>query len=301
VFFVNVPVGLAALALSPRLVPGSGAGESARRLDLPGAFAVTAALALVVLAFSQAERRGFGSAFVLVSLGIGMVLLAAFVFVEHRARAPLVPLAIFRSRELVGSVAVAAALTGTTSAGTVLGTLYLQDILGYRPSAAGMAALPFSLSVVAGAAAGPRLMRRSGAGGAMSLGLAGVCAATLIATRITADGGVGYVLAAGVLAGLGLGAASVAATSTGTSSVPEGDRGMVSGLLTTAAQIGTALGLAILIWLASVRTDALSEGRPTPETIVSGYRGAFLAAAVLAALTALATLRPFCSRREGAA
>ena len=291
VFFINLPVGFAAFALSPLLLPESRAAEVPRRLDVKGALTVTAGLALIVSAFSHAEHAGFGAPLVLVSLGGAIVSLASFVLVERQARAPLVPLEIFRSRELVGSILVAAALTATTSVGGVLATLYLQDVLGYAPSLAALAALPLSLSVIVGSAGGPRLMRRFGASGTMGVGLAAVCAAMLIATRITPDGGVGYLLLAGAFAGLGLGAASVAATSTGTASVPEGRRGLASGVLTSAAQIGTALGLALFIWLAGVRTEALSDGPPTAEAVVSGYRGAFFGAAVLAALAALGARR----------
>ena len=154
----------------------------------------------------------------------------------------------------------------STSSAGVLSTLYLQDVRGYAASVAGLAALPLSLAVIAGSAAAPRSMRRRGARATVSAGLAGVALGALVASRIEAGAGLGYVLAAAALAGLGLGAASVAATAVGSSSVPEGQRGLASGLLTTAAQIGTAL-----------------DGPPGAEALVSGYRTAYIAAAVLAA------------------
>jgi EmrB/QacA subfamily drug resistance transporter len=296
IFFVNVPVGVAALALSPLLLPTSRSDRAPRGLDIAGAATVTAGLVLVVFGFSHAERAGVGSTVVLAALGGALLLLGVFLLVERRTRSPLLPLELFRNRGLVGSLAVAAALTATTSSAAVLTTLYLQDVRGYAPSAAGLAALPLSLAVIAGSAGGPRLVRRLGARGTMSAGLMAVAMATLVATRITVGGGLGYVLAAGALAGLGLGAASVAATSTGASSVGAGQRGLASGLLTTAAQIGTALGIAALVWLAGARTNSLRPSHPPAEALVSGYRGAFVAAAALAAVAALAA-RLVISRR----
>jgi EmrB/QacA subfamily drug resistance transporter len=297
VFFVNVPIGLAALALSPLLLPESRAEGASRRVDVPGAVTATGALAVTVFAFSHAERAGPGSPVVLASLVAALLLAGAFLLAERRARAPLVPLAILRSRELAGSMLVAAALTATTSSASVLATLYLQDVLGYSPGLAGLAALPLSVSVIAGSAVGPRLMERAGPGGAMSLGLVSICCGALVASRISPDGGLGYVLAAGVLAGLGLGAASVAATACGTGSVDEGKRGLASGLLTSSAQVGTALGVAAFVWLASARTDSLASGRSTPAAVVGGYELAFLAAAALAAAAALTAPRYL--RRRG--
>jgi EmrB/QacA subfamily drug resistance transporter len=288
VFFVNVPVGLAALALSPLLIPESRAADASRRVDVPGALAVTAALALVVFAFSHAEQAGFGSAVVPASLAGGAALLVAFVLVERRAPSPLVPLGVVRRRDLAGPMLVAAALTATTSATGVLATLYLQDVLGHSAGVAGLAALPLSVAVIAGSAAGPALMRRAGSGGTMSLGLAAVGAGAVVAAGISASGGLGYILASGAVAGLGLGAASVAATARGTSSVDGDRRGLASGLLTAAAQVGTALGVALFVWLAGARTDALAPPKPMPEALVEGYRAAFLGAAALAAVAAVA-------------
>jgi EmrB/QacA subfamily drug resistance transporter len=291
VFFVNVPVGLTALALSPVLVPESRPEHASRQLDVAGALSVTAGLALLVFAFSHAERAGFGAAIVWMALAAALAFLALFVLVELHVRAPLVPLRIFRARELVGATTVAAVLTASTSSAGVLSTLYLQDVRGYAASVAGLAALPLSLAVIAGSAAAPRSMRRRGARATVSAGLAGVALAALVASRIEAGAGLGYVLAAAALAGLGLGAASVAATAVGSSSVPEDDRGLASGLLTTAAQIGTALGLAVFLSLASTRAASLADGPPGAEALVSGYRTAYIAAGLLAAAGLLVAWR----------
>ena len=129
----------------------------------------------------------------------------------------------------------------------------------------------------------------------MALGLLGICAATLVALGISADGGLGYVLANAVLSGLALGLSAVASTTRGTSALAQDERGLASGLLNSAAQIGTALGLAVFFTLAAARSDALAGGAaPSPVHLVEGYRWAFLGAAGLAALgatTALALIR----------
>jgi EmrB/QacA subfamily drug resistance transporter len=294
VFFVNVPVGLAALAPAPFLLPAARPGGRRADLDLLGAATVTAGLALLVFAFSHAQRQGLGSAGVLAPLVLSASLLAAFVLVERRAAAPLVPLRMFGSQDLVAATLTATALTAATSAGGVVATLYLQGVLGYSPAAAGLAALPVSLSVIAGSIAGPRAIRQASPRATMVLGLLGVCAGALVATRISATAGLGYVLAGGVLEGFGLGLASVAATASGTATVADGERGLASGVLTTAAQVGTAVGVSALVWLATARAEALVPGDPSPAALVSGYRWAFVAAAAIAALAALAirALRP---------
>jgi hypothetical protein len=125
----------------------------------------------------------------------------------------------------------------------------------------------------------------------MSLGLAVVVASALVSVGITAESGVGYVLAGAALSGLGLGCASVASTARGTSAVEEGNRGLASGFMNTSAQVGTALGLAALISLATARTAALSDGTESgAAALVAGYRFAFLVAAGVASLGMVAAL-----------
>jgi MFS family permease len=299
VFFINVPVGLAALGLAPRVLPADQIARARGPLDLPGATTVTAGLALLVFSFSCGERAGLGSVLALTALALSAALLAGFLSIERRVEDPLLPLRIFRSRELVSSTFVAGVLTATTSAGGVLATLYLQGVLGYSPALAGLAALPLSLSVIAGAAAGPRCIRWIGPRPTMSWGLLGVCAGALVATRISAAGGLGYVLVGGVFEGFGLGLASVAATAGGTAAVPAGRRGLVSGVLTTAAQVGTAVGVSLLVWVAGLRTEMVAGGQPAPDAVVAGYRWGFFAAAGIAALAALIARRG--SRPEPAA
>jgi MFS family permease len=218
VFLINVPIGVVVLAVTPSLVRES--RTAPRELDLPAAAAATGGLALLVAALSGWPLALAGAA----------PLLAVFV-----RRAPLV----FRARPVALAAAAGALLTATTSGTGVLASLYLQNEAGLGPSAAGLAMLPLSVSVVIGSIVGAR----------MDVGIvlvAAGCAALAL----------GSVLAWGILAGYGLGAASVRATTLGTSAVDEDDRGVVSGLLGTAAQVGTAIGVAAFLQVGAVAACA---------------------------------------------
>ena len=289
IFFVNVPVGVAGISLSYVLLPESRNLSASRRLDLLGAVTVTAGLVLLVLGLTRIEETGFGSPPTLAMLGLAAASFGAFVYVERRAADPLVPLGLFRLRGLVGAALVAFALTAATGPVSVLVTLYLQGALGYSASFAGLAGLPFSLCAIAGSALGGRIAGSVGGRATMSLGLAVVAASALVTAGITAERGVGYVLAGAALSGLGIGCASVASTARGTSAVERGDRGLASGFMNTSAQVGTALGLAVLISLAAARTASLPGGAEA-EALVAGYRLAFLVAAGVASLGVVAAL-----------
>ena len=203
IFFVNVPFGVASIALSRELLPESRDPAASRRLDLLGAGTVTSGLVLLVLGLTRTEEAGFGSTITLATLAFAAAFFGAFVFVERRAADPLVPLKLFRLRELVGAALVAFALTAATAPVGVLVTLYLQNTLGYSASIAGLAGLPFSFCVIAGSMLGGRISERIGGKATMSSGLAVVAVSALITAGITADGGVAYVLAGAGLSGLG--------------------------------------------------------------------------------------------------
>ncbi|HWI44590.1 MAG TPA: MFS transporter [Rubrobacter sp.] len=294
IFFVNVPVGAAGIALSHVLLPESRDSAASRRLDLLGAGTVTSGLVLLVLGLTRTEEAGLGSPITLATLGFAAALFGSFVFVERRADDPLVPLSLFRLHGLVGAALVAFALTAATAPVGVLVTLYMQNTLRYSASLAGLAGLPFSLCVIAGSMLGGRISERIGGRAAMSSGLAVVAASALVTTGITAEGGVAFVLAGAALSGLGLGCASVASTARGTSAVEKGKRGLASGFMNTSAQVGTALGLASLLTLAATRTAVLSDRAEfAAEALVAGYRLAFLVAAGVASLGVVSALYSF--------
>jgi MFS family permease len=249
IFLINVPVGLVALGLTPRLLTESRAAtDRPRGLDLPGACAATGGLGLLVLALAQAEQDGPLAPITLVALA-GAVLLLAVLLVRERAAAdPLVPPVLMTTRPLIAALVVAAVLTATTSGGGVLATLLLQDALALSPAGAALHLLPLSLSVVAGSAIASRLP--STPRPTIVAGLALVAAGSAVAaTSQTATG----IVVWAILAGLGLGAASVAATTLGVSAIADDHRATAAGLLSTAAQVGTALGVATLLLLADRR------------------------------------------------
>jgi MFS family permease len=294
VFLVNVPVGVLGLLLSPVLLAEQ-RRPSAARLDVAGAVTLTGAMSSLVYALSRVEHAGPGSAGTWLPLAAAALLGGAFVARERHAAHPLIPLEALRVRGLAVASLVAMLLTGITTPGVLFAILYIQDLLGYPPVLVGVTVAPVSVAVVAGSLAGARLAHpaRLGAGRAMAAGLLGIglgCAG--LSTMGTSGGLPAPVLAGFVLLGLGLGIASVASTAMGTAAVPATGQGLASGVLNSAAQVGTALGLAVLVTVASARTGALTPpgARPSASAVVDGYRWAILAglAVTVAAAGALA-------------
>jgi EmrB/QacA subfamily drug resistance transporter len=293
VFFVNLPVGLVGVALAPVLVSESRDQSAPPRLDVAGAVSVTAGLTLLVYGITRVEEAGLTAPVTLVSLVASVVLLALFVVVEGWVRHPLVPLGIFRSRVLLGANLVALALTAATTPPMLLCTLYVQQVLGFPPARAGLVFPPFNLAVIGGSLLGPRLVARLGPKTTMVCGLITIAAgsATLLGVSSHTDGYLFYLIPAFVLMGTGLGCASVASTTSGTAAADGGLQGLASGLLNSAAQIGTVLGLAILVPLSAARTQTLAETIPADAALVGGFKLAFLGAAVISACgIAIATL-----------
>ena len=293
VFFINLPVGLAGVALAPILVSESRDQGAPPRLDVAGAVSVTAGLTLLVYGITCVEKAGIFSTVTLASLAFSFVLLALFVVVEGRVRYPLVPLGVFRSRELVGANLVALVLTAATTPPMLLCVLYVQQVLGFPPAQASLVFPPFNLAVIGGSLLGPRLVARVGPKTTMACGLIAISAgsATLLGVSSHSGGYLWYLIPAFVLMGTGLGCASVASTTSGTAAAEGSLQGLASGLLNSAAQIGTVLGLAILVPLSAARTEALTSSLPSDAALVEGFRLAFLGGAIIAACgIAIATL-----------
>jgi EmrB/QacA subfamily drug resistance transporter len=288
VFLVNVPVG--GLALAPALLEESRDAAAPPRLDAAGAVTVTAGLTLLVYGLTRAEEVGFISIGTVGTLFLSLALIAVFVLVERWVKDPLVPLDALRSRRLAGANLVALALTAATTPPMFLCTLYVQRILGHSPAEAGLAFPPLNVSVVVGSLIGPRLTERTGARAAMVSGLLTIAVGVLLLARIPPEGRhLGHHLPSFVLMGAGLGCASVASTASGTSAADDEKQGLASGLLNAAAQVGTALGLAVLIPLSAARTDALAGISPE-AALVEGFRWCFFGAAGIAVLGALLAL-----------
>jgi EmrB/QacA subfamily drug resistance transporter len=301
VFFINLPVGVLGVALAPFLVSESRDQGAPPRLDVAGALSVTAGLTLLVYGITRVEGAGLFSPVTLASLAAAGLLLALFVVVEGRVRYPLVPLGVFRSRELVGANLVALVLTASTTPPMLLCTLYVQQVLGFSPAKAGLVFPPFNLAVIGGSLLGPRLVARLGSRATMVCGLIAIAAgsATLLGVSPHTDGYLMYLIPAFVLMGTGLGCASVASTTSGTAAAEGSLQGLASGLLNSAAQIGTVLGLAILVPLSAARTQDLADTIPPDVALVEGFRLAFLGGAIIAACgIAIATLLTGQKQRE---
>ena len=288
IFFVNVPVGVALAVATVRFVPESRSELTHRTFDLPGAVSVTAGLVVLVFAIVKSNSYGWGSPRTIGLLAAGVVLLAGFLAIESRSPAPLMRLGIFRLRSLA-----TADLTLLLTAAAVFATfffvsLYLQQILGYRPLSAGAAFLPFSAGIATGATVARKLVPRLGVRVVPLIGLALAAAGMIVLTQVPVHGRYVSNLLPGLLPlGLGLGLTFVPITLAGTSEVSGEDAGLASGLLNTAQQVGGSIGLAILSTLAASRTTSLLHGAATPgfgvAARVSGFHVAFIAAGVLLA------------------
>jgi len=258
-----------------------------RPLDVGGALAAVAGLALALAALSGIAAGGAGAATWAAAVG-AVVVLATFRAIERRARWPLLPRAALANRTLMAGTLASAVNTAATSPLAVLGAVYLQDVRGWSAAANGLSFVPFGLMVIAGSALGAVLVGRVGAARTLSGALALLVAMPLAACAITADSGEAVLLCAWALDGLGLGCAAVVATTLGTSASAEGDRGFAAGLINTATQLGTAVSIALLVPLAAEVAD---------DPVV-GLRVAFVVTAGIAALggaSVLALLR----RRDG--
>ena len=277
IFLLLAPIALAGAALAPRLLTEARADE-APALDVVGAVLGTAGLGATLAALTLAADRGPADPLTIVVLIAGCALLAAFAREQLRRRTPLVPPAVVRRRGVAGACAVAFALTATTGGAAVLVTGQVQEVLGRSAATAGMVFLPFSLLVVAGSLAGPRIVALVGGRRAAAAGLFAVALGMAFFALAGAAGGLAGLVAGLAVSGAGLGWASVAATGAGMAAAQEGEQGLVAGVLNTATQVGTAFGVAALGGVAAI-----------PAVLEDGHRAGWLAALGLAVAAALAT------------
>jgi EmrB/QacA subfamily drug resistance transporter len=303
IFLVNLPIGVAVYAFSLRLLPTTRGETAAGRLDVAGAVSVTVALMLAVYAIVRANEEGWTSAQTLGLLAGGAALLALFLAVEARTRAPLMPLRLFRHRNLATANVVGALTAAGMFAAFFLSALYLQLILGYSPLEVGFAYLPST--VVWGAVSlflSDKVVLRYGLKTPIVLGLSCFSVGILLFARAPVDGSfVVDVLPSMLLQGFGAGLAFNPILLAAMGDVAPEESGLASGVVNTAMMMGGALGLAVLASLAESRTDSLLEsGDGRLEALNGGYHIAFIvgaAFAVAAVTIAAALLR---GRREEA-
>jgi EmrB/QacA subfamily drug resistance transporter len=271
VLFVNVPVALVALLAAPAAIPESRIAGSPPSLDALGALTATAGLAATIYAVSEVPERGWTSATTLLSAALGLSLLVLFVATERRARAPLVPLSVFRD----GAVTVPnAAIFLQSTVGVAwlyLMSLYFQDVLGYGPLAAGLLFLPMALASVAAAAVAGRLATRLGTGKTAALGLGGVVAGLLLMMGVSREGGLLVVLAGTVVGEAGFMFSNVSLTIAGTGATGEDGRGLAAGLLNTSVQLGNAWGLGVVATLVAATVGPLAGGLEAGLLACAGF------------------------------
>jgi EmrB/QacA subfamily drug resistance transporter len=292
VLWVNVPVSLIALALTPRLIAESRAVHEVRAFDVAGAVTVTAALSILVYAVVDAESAGWGSSKTIGLLALSVALLAAFVAIELRARKPLVPFSIFRIRTLTGANVVGLLVGASLFSMFFFISLYMQQVLGYSPIHAGLSYLPLALTIMASAGIASQLVTKLGYKPVLAVGLLFIVAGLVWFSRVSVGGVFTTdILGPSLLAAAGLGFAFVTTTIAAVSGVPEEESGLASGLINTSQQIGGALGLAVLSSVATSRTsDVLAGGSGLPDALTEGFQTAFLGGAAIAALGFVLTL-----------
>src|SRR4051794_7284651 len=299
IFFVNIPIGIVTAVLAARLIErdkGIGFGGGA---DMPGAALITASLMLGVYTIVKpAADYGWGAGRTLGLGALSVALLVAFVAREATARNPLVPLRIFRSRNVSGTNAVQALLVAGMFGMFFLGSLYMQRVLGYDALQIGLAFLP--ATVVMGVLSlrySEGLIMRFGARTTLLPGMALVALGLALFTQAPVDGSYAQnILPVMIVLGLGIGVSFPALMTLAMSGATPSDAGLASGLVNTAAQVGGALGLAVLATLSTTRSQSLvDDGQATATALTSGYHLAFVIAAglvVAAIAVALTALKP---------
>jgi EmrB/QacA subfamily drug resistance transporter len=291
IFFVNVPVGLGVLLLAPVLVPEGRRTGAVRHFDATGALLGTGGLMAIVYGIVETGTHGWGSTAVLGPLALGLLALAGFLAVEGRfARAPLMPLGLFRMRLLRGANISVFLLGSAMFAMWFVLSLYLQEVLHMDAIETGLAFLPMTLGIVLASALAPRLVARIGVRSVISLGMLTSAAGLALLSEVHPHASYfAVVLPGGVLGAVGMGFSLVPATIAAVSGVPGEQSGLAAGLINTSRLIGGALGLAFLSTIADSRTHAqLAAGIASTRALSDGYQLAFGAGALLCLGGALA-------------
>jgi EmrB/QacA subfamily drug resistance transporter len=298
IFLVNVPVGILVVLLTLRLVPAARIPFGSGRLDVAGAVTVTTSLMLAVYAIVNGNQEGWTSARTLGFLGAAAVLLGVFLVIESRVGSPLVPLGLFRLRNVAVANVVGVLWAGAMFAWFFLSALYLQLVLGYSPLQVGLAFLPGNLVMGAlSVGLSAKLVLRFGIRPPLGVGLSLAAVGLLLFARAPVDGNfVVDVLPPMILLGLGAGMAFNPVLLAAMSDVKQSEAGLASGVVNTSFMMGGALGLAVLASLAASRTETLSAAGDGPlVALTGGYHAAFLVGALFAAGAAaigVALLRP---------
>jgi EmrB/QacA subfamily drug resistance transporter len=289
VFYVVVGVGLATLAVAPRVIEESRATEARRPLNVPAALAAAGGLALLIFSLTRAQTIGFGAAGTLAPLAGSLLLLAGFALLERRAASPLLPRRLLRRRRATAAYMAIVANAGAFVSVIVLSTLYLQRILGFSALEAGLAFVPLAVSAGAGGPLAAPLIDRFGVRTVVGASLAITAGAVALLSRVTVDAGyLTSVMPMFAICGFTFATAAVPLTAEAVADAPASDHGIAAGLFQTFTHVGGAIVLPLVIIATVTRTDsALADGAGHATALTAGYRLGFLIVAALLLLGAV--------------
>src|SRR4051812_38873291 len=291
IFFVNVPVGIAAFVLTPFLLEES-RDDSVKSFDLPGAVLVTGGLVALVYAITQAGQQGWLAGETVGFFAASIALLAGFVFWERRHAEPLMRFGLLRTRTVSGANVSGLILGTAIFAMFLMLTLYMQQVLGYSPIKTGLAYLAVAGTAILWSAVAAQLVNRLGVKPVLVIGMVALTAGLVWFTQVSVNGSYAVDLLPGfLLVGVGIGFSFVPISIAALAGVHDAEAGLASGLINTSQQIGGALGIAALSTIATSRTaDAIASGTPQPAALVDGFSAAFVAGLVVAAAGIVAAL-----------
>jgi EmrB/QacA subfamily drug resistance transporter len=292
IFFVNVPIGLAALAFVPRYVSESRADGMTRHFDTAGAVTVTGSLMLLVYGLTQTTNNGWTSIQTIGALAGSAVLMAAFLWIENRSRSPLVPLGFFRRRTPTAANVIGLGLGTMVFGMFFLLSLYMQQVLGFSALKTGVGYLAVALTAVVASGIAQALVTRLGVKPILAIGMGLLGGGLAYFTQVSPNGSyLGDLLPGFLLIGVGLGFSFVPVSIAALAGVTGKDAGLASGLINTSQQIGGALGLAVLATVSTTRTEnLLADGKDPATALTSGFQIAFWVGVGLAAASLVATL-----------
>jgi EmrB/QacA subfamily drug resistance transporter len=293
VFYVNVPIGLIAIALAPRLLRESRVEDAVHNFDAVGAVVVTAALSLLVYTLVETDNNHWLSFITIGLFVVSAALLAIFVVIEKRTSHPLLPLSIFRLRTLTGANVVGFLVGASLFSMFFLLALYMQSPagLGYSPLRSGIGYLLIAVSIIVSAGASQVIVAKVGVPKVMTGGMILLIAGLLWFTQVSTHGSYLVDLAPGfLLAGFGLGFTFIPVTIAALEGITDREAGLASGLINTSQQIGGALGVALLTTVLTNYTVSHSGPGAGPEVFTDGLSRAFLVGAGLAVIGLIATL-----------
>jgi EmrB/QacA subfamily drug resistance transporter len=293
IFFINVPAGIIVLAISPWLLKESRADLGHRRFDFAGAVSITGGLMLLVYAMTRATQHGWATAESIGLLAASALLLVAFVVIEYRSKAPLLPLRIFRLRTLTASNITGLLMGGAIFSQFFLLTLYMQQVLHYSALKTGVAYIALTLAIISFSAAAQALVTRLGIRLVLPAGLALSAVALVLFARLPVDGTYfSDLFPAFLISGVGLALAFVPISIGGLTGVRQADAGIASGLINTSQQIGGAIGVAVATTIATTFTAHYVDVHPASSplggaALTHGFEIAFYVLAAFALVGAV--------------